>query len=95
MLSAINDALDTFQVPREQHPRPGNLSQLAKLLEAMAESGYLLILDEFQYFNRKGYEEFCSYLQAGVDRLAAKADRVHGGVDRIGVHIHGNGGAAR
>jgi len=31
----------------------------------MAEAGYTLILDEFQYFNRKGYEEFCSYLQAG------------------------------
>jgi uncharacterized protein len=42
----------------------------------MAEGGFLLVLDEFQYFNRKGYEEFCSYLQAGVDRLAAKADQV-------------------
>ena len=45
----------------------------------MAEGGYILILDEFQYFNRKGYEEFCSHLQASVDRLAAKADQVRGG----------------
>ena len=53
-------------------------------MEAMAEGGYILILDEFQYFNRKGYEEFCSYLQGGVDRLAAKADQVRGGLIVLG-----------
>ena len=50
----------------------------------MAEGGYVLVLDEFQYFNRKGYEEFCSYLQAAVDRLAAKAARVPGGLIVLG-----------
>ena len=84
VLSAINDALDTFQVPLERHPRPNDLLQLAKTLEAMAEAGYILILDEFQYFNRKGYETFCSYMQASVDRLAAKADRVTGGLIVLG-----------
>ena len=47
-------------------------------------AGYILILDEFQYFNRKGYAEFCSFLQAGVDRLAAKADGVRGGLIVLG-----------
>jgi uncharacterized protein len=84
VLSAVNDALETFQVPEERYPRSTNLLQLAKLLERMAEEGFLLILDEFQYFNRKGYEEFCSFLQAGVDRLAAKADRVRGGLIVLG-----------
>jgi AAA+ ATPase superfamily predicted ATPase len=84
VLSAVNDALETFQVPADRHPRPQDLLQLAKLLEAMAEDGYILVLDEFQYFNRKGYEEFCSYLQASVDRLAAKADRVRGGMIVLG-----------
>ena len=84
VLSAVNDALETFQVPADRHPRPKDLLQLAKLLESMAEVGYILILDEFQYFNRKGYEEFCSYLQASVDRLAAKADRVPGGLIVLG-----------
>ncbi len=84
VLSAVNDALETFQVPADRHPRPKDLLQLAKLLEAMAEGGYILILDEFQYFNRKGYEEFCSYLQASVDRLAAKADQVRGGLIVLG-----------
>lgn len=84
VLSAVNDAVETFRVPTDQHPRPNDLLQLAKFLEAMAESGYVLILDEFQYFNRKGYEEFCSYLQASVDRLAAKADQVRGGLIVLG-----------
>jgi AAA+ ATPase superfamily predicted ATPase len=84
VLSAVNDALETFHVPAERHPRPKDLLQLAKLLEAMSEEGYVLILDEFQYFNRKGYEEFCSYLQAAVDRLAAKAAEVKGGLIVLG-----------
>jgi AAA+ ATPase superfamily predicted ATPase len=84
VLSAVNDALETFDVPADQYPRPHDLLQMAKLLESMAEGGFILILDEFQYFNRKGYEEFCSYLQACVDRLAAKADQVRGGLLVLG-----------
>lgn len=84
VLSAVRDALETFQVPSDQHPRPNDLLQLAKLLEAMAESGYILIIDEFQYFNRKGYEEFCSYLQASVDRLAVNSSQVQGGLIVLG-----------
>jgi AAA+ ATPase superfamily predicted ATPase len=84
VLSAVNDALETFRVSADQYPRPKELLQLAKLLESMAEAGYILILDEFQYFNRKGYEEFCSFLQASVDRLAAKADQVQGGLIVLG-----------
>ena len=84
VLSAVNDALDNFQVPTDRYPRPNNLLQLATSIETMAEGGYILILDEFQYFNRKGYEELCSYLQASVDRLAAKAGRVRGGLIVLG-----------
>ena len=36
VISAVNDALDTFGVPTDRHPRPKDLAQLAKLLEAMA-----------------------------------------------------------
>lgn len=84
VLSAVKDALETFKIPVEKYPRPGDLLQLAKLLESMAMNGYLLILDEFQYFNRKGYEEFCSYLQASVDRLSSMADQVRGGLIVLG-----------
>ena len=50
----------------------------------MAEGGYIIVLDEFQYFHRKGYEEFCSLLQAAVDRLSAKAEQVSGGLIVLG-----------
>jgi AAA+ ATPase superfamily predicted ATPase len=79
VLSAVNDALDTFKVPPERHPRPHDLLQIAKIMEGMAAAGYVVILDEFQYFHRKGYEEFCSHLQAAADRLAAKAEETPGG----------------
>ncbi|MFM7317833.1 MAG: AAA family ATPase, partial [bacterium] len=84
VLSAINDALESFQVPAGLFPRPNDLHQLARLIELMAEAGYILILDEFQYFNRKGYEPFCSYLQASIDRLGAKAAAVPGGLIVLG-----------
>lgn len=75
----MNDALETFGIPPERYPRPRNLAELAKLLEALAEDGYVVVLDEFQYFIRKKFEGFCSLLQAAADRLAAKTDRVRGG----------------
>jgi uncharacterized protein len=84
VLSAIHDAMETFRVSAERHPRPNDLIQLANLFEGMIEDGYILVLDEFQYFNRKGYEEFCSFLQARVDRLAAKASQVRGGLIVMG-----------
>jgi hypothetical protein len=84
VLSAVNDALETFGVPADRYPRPRNLAQLARLWEALAAGGYVLVLDEFQYFNRKGYEELCSYLQASVDRLSARAAEVQGGLIVLG-----------
>lgn len=84
VMSAVNDALETFQVPADQYPRPQTLLQLVKLMETMAEGGYILVLGEFQHFNRKGYKEFCSQLAAGIDQLAAKADQVPGGLIVLG-----------
>jgi len=84
VISAIRDGLDAFRVPEDRYPHPQDLPQLAKLLEAMSEGGYIIVLDEFQYFNRKGYEHFCSLLQAAVDRLSAKAERVPGGLIVLG-----------
>lgn len=84
VISAVNDALETFEVPADRFPRPKDLSQLVKLIESMSEAGYVIILDEFQYFNRKGCEAFCSLLQGAVDRLAAKAADVKGGLIVLG-----------
>ena len=84
VLSAVADALETFQVPGERFPRPRTLADLAKLVEALAMAGYAVILDEFQYFNRAPFAEYCSLLQAAVDRLADQAHQVTGGLIVLG-----------
>ena len=84
MLSAIEDAIETFHIPSDRFPRPQSLAQMAKFLALLAEAGYIVVMDEFQYLNRKGYEEFCSLLQAAVDKLSAKAHAVSGGLIVLG-----------
>ncbi len=55
VLSAVADALATFGVPADRFPPSRDMARLAKTLEAMADAGYVVVLDEFQYFNRKPY----------------------------------------
>lgn len=84
VLSAVHDAMDTFGVPISVFGRPDSLLSLARTIEAMCEAGYVVALDEFQYFSRKQLAEFTSHLQASVDRLAAKAVNVPGGLIVLG-----------
>ena len=84
VLSAFINALDAFQVPPDRFPRPRNMAGLANSIEAMARAGYVVVLDEFQYFNRKAFVEFCSYLQASVDRLQDDSNAVAGGMAVLG-----------
>ena len=64
--------------------RVSNLAELAKLLGKLAEAGMIVALDEFQYFHRKQLSDFCSLLQAEVDRLAARSSEVKGGLIVLG-----------
>jgi len=79
VISAVNDALDTFHIPADRYPRSHNMAEVARLLEGLAEDGFVVVLDEFQSFNRPAFTEFCSLLQAAADRLSTKADHVRGG----------------
>lgn len=84
VLSAVQDAMETFEVPLTQFPRPGDLLELARTIEKLARAGYIVALDEFQYFSRKHLAEFTSHLQASVDRLASDAAQVTGGLIVLG-----------
>ena len=84
VLSAFADALATFEVDPAQHPAPTSLSELAAAIGRLAEAGYIVALDEFQYFSRKVVYEFTSHLQATIDSLAARADEVPGGLFVLG-----------
>jgi hypothetical protein len=84
VLSAVVDAMDTFEIPRDRFPRPTTLAGLAHLVGDLARARYVVALDEFQYFNRERLRDFCSLLQAEVDALSANADQVAGGLLVLG-----------
>jgi AAA+ ATPase superfamily predicted ATPase len=80
VVAACNGYLETFGI----EGRVTSLGELALLIGRLAEEGFVVVLDEFQYFHRKQLADFCSLLQAEVDRLAAKAADVPGGLIVLG-----------
>jgi len=80
LLSACNDYLETFGLT----DRVGSFGDLVQVIGRLAADGYVVVLDEFQYFTRKNLFEFCSLLQAEVDRLSARAAEVPGGLIVLG-----------
>lgn len=84
VLSAVADAMETFQLDAERFPRPKNLLELSRSIKAMVEAGFIVALDEFQYFSRKHLYEFTSHLQSVVDDFAGRADAVAGGLLVLG-----------
>lgn len=80
VVAACNSYLETFGIDA----RVTSLGELAQLIGRLAESGYVVALDEFQNFHRKQLADFCSLLQAEVDRLAARAAEVPGGLIVLG-----------
>ncbi len=81
VVSSARDFMAMFGITADL---PTSLRTFASRLGALAESGWVIALDEFQYFNRKALYEFTSQLQAEVDRLAARADQVPGGLIVLG-----------
>jgi AAA+ ATPase superfamily predicted ATPase len=80
VVAACNGYLETFGIDE----RVGSLGELAKLIGRLVEQGYVVALDEFQYFHRKQLSDFTSLLQAEVDRLASRGDEVQGGLIVLG-----------
>lgn len=84
VMSAVADAFDTFGVSADRFPLPRDLRELARTLGLLARSGFVTVLDEFQYFNRAHLKPFCSFLQAEIDTLSASAATVPGGLIVLG-----------
>jgi AAA+ ATPase superfamily predicted ATPase len=81
VVSAARDFYDLFKV---ESSRPVDLRSLAASISEMVRRGYVVAVDEFQYFHRKSLFEFTSHLQFEVDRLARDASEVRGGVIVLG-----------
>ncbi|MBI5753053.1 MAG: ATP-binding protein [Hydrogenophilales bacterium] len=80
VVAACNGYLETFGIDA----RVTSLGELAQLIGRLAADGYVVALDEFQYFHRKQLSDFCSLLQAEVDRLAARSADIPGGLIVLG-----------
>ncbi len=78
--AACNGYLETFGIDA----RVRSLADLTQLIGRLVASGYVVALDEFQYFHRKQLFDFCSLLQAEVDRLAARSAEIPGGLIVLG-----------
>lgn len=83
VLSEFIDALKTFDVPDEVE-RPTSLRGFGQTVLELVERGYVVVLDEFQYFARKHLSEFTSHLQAQVDNVSRRAGAVEGGLIVLG-----------
>ncbi len=81
VLATARDFFDLFAVPGS---RPTDLRGLAHDISRLVRDGWVVALDEFQYFHRKMLYEFTSHLQLEVDRLAADAASVPGGLLVLG-----------
>lgn len=80
VVAACNGYLETFGIKE----RISSLHGLAQLIGRLAEAGYVIALDEFQYFHRKQLADFCPLLQAEIDRLAYRAEEIPGGLIVLG-----------
>jgi uncharacterized protein len=81
VVSTARDFLKMFGIDEDL---PVNLRSLATRIGGLCEQGWIVALDEFQYFNRKALFAFTSQLQAEVDRLSSRADQVPGGLIVLG-----------
>ncbi|MCC6855561.1 MAG: hypothetical protein IT189_05800 [Microbacteriaceae bacterium] len=81
MVSAARDFFELFGI---EAPPPTDLRTLAAAIGALVRRGFVVALDEFQYFHRKVLYEFTSHLQYEVDQLSRDAAGVPGGLIVLG-----------
>lgn len=81
VVQAFQDALESFGTRPEIAQDFRTFAHMATAIRQLCERGWVVILDEFQYFHRKGLASFQSLLQAEVDRLR---DSSQGGLFVLG-----------
>ena len=70
VVQTFQDALEDygFQQDEAREIAP-TFRHMAATIKAMCELGWIIVIDEFQYFHRKALAPFTSFLQAEVDKL--------------------------
>jgi AAA+ ATPase superfamily predicted ATPase len=77
VVQAARDAMQPFGLA-DKFAAPNSLAEFASFVGKMLRAGYVVALDEFQYFHRQQLRDFTSFLQAEVDLLAHDAGNVKG-----------------
>lgn len=81
VVDAAQRYMDLFEVAG---PRPTSLPDLAATIGRLMREGWVVALDEFQYFHRPSIAPFCSFLQAEVDALRHERGEHPGGLVVLG-----------
>lgn len=71
------------ELARALAPSITNFASMAAAVGKLCAAGFIVVLDEFQYFTRSKLHSFNSFLQAEVDKLRS-AQLKHGGLFVLG-----------
>lgn len=71
------------EVPRAIAPTVADFPSMVAAIGRLCREGFVVVLDEFQYFTRAKLRSFNSFLQAEVDKLR-NAELYHGGLFVLG-----------
>lgn len=84
VVAAFRETLEVFDAEGQDIPPARDLRSVAGAIASLIDRGYVVVLDEFQYFSRQRLSEFTSHLQSVVDERAARADKIRGGLIVLG-----------
>jgi hypothetical protein len=81
VVQTFQDALEDSGTLPDSARRVRTFAEMAEVIGFLCRRGFIIVIDEFQYFHRKSLSPFTSFLQAEVDKLR---DTTKGGLFVLG-----------
>jgi AAA+ ATPase superfamily predicted ATPase len=81
VVQAFREAMVSYGWRAEAAAEIGSFIDIARAIRQLCETGWIVVIDEFQYFHRRQLAPFQSFLQAEVDKLR---DTNRGGIFVLG-----------
>jgi uncharacterized protein len=81
VLQAFREAMVSYGWPEDTASEVRSFVDMARAIRQLCERGWIVVIDEFQYFHRRQLAPFQSFLQAEVDKLR---DTTRGGIFVLG-----------
>lgn len=80
LITTVEDALSIFKPEISSDLEVKNLRGVARLIRALLQANYIVVIDEFQYLNRERLRPLLSYLQEVVDEAKFNPSEFPGGL---------------